>query len=126
MRMRPDKPGSDSPARKQGKSGSAAQTFESRHRLNAVFSFGGDRSAVVDGHRLRLGDIWDQCELVDIVMSKRSVVFECADGVRSTLTSFPITGEIEEKSPSTLRQSMNDDDTPASERDARLNGPEYP
>lgn len=73
---------------KRGPSG--AEGFESRHRVSAVLSFGGESMAVVDDVRMRVGDILDDCELVEIMVADRSVVFRC-DNKKAILTTAPIT-----------------------------------
>ncbi len=78
---------------------SGTQGFESRHRVSAVLSFGGETMAVVDDLRMRVGDILDECELIEITVAGRSVVFRC-DKEKAILTTLPITeGKSESRDP---------------------------
>ncbi|MCP4249585.1 MAG: hypothetical protein GY778_21300 [bacterium] len=65
--------------------GSTIEEFKQNHTLSAVISGGQVEIAVVDGHRMKIGDLVDGCKLD--VITGQSALFACPEGV-AVLTVF--------------------------------------
>ncbi len=65
--------------------GSTIEEFKQNHTLSAVISGGPVEIAMVDGRRLKIGDLVDGCELE--VITGQAALFACPEGV-AVLTVF--------------------------------------